>query len=168
MTTEFASADSSAAVMRTSKGLELCFKPLEARDLEAVLKIEHQVQSHPWRRSSFEDCLNGGRQRCWLATKGEQLLGFVVLTWGGGEAELLNIAVAPEQQGLGIGRCLLHWALELASSQADVMFLEVRVSNHRAIEFYSYEDFFEVGQRPNYYPAASGREDALILMRQLN
>lgn len=168
MTTDFLSTEKSAEAQQTSKGLEICFEPLTARDMEAVLKIEHQVQTHPWRRSSFEDCLSGGRQRCWLAKKGEQLLGFVVLAWGGGEAELLNIAVAPAHQGMGVGRCLLHRALELAGPQADVMFLEVRVSNHRAIEFYSYEDFFEVGQRRDYYPAANGREDALILMRQLN
>lgn len=150
----------------TTTGLNLDFEPLTPADLDAVLALEHRVQTHPWRRVSFEDCLTG-RHRCWLARHQKLLVGFVVLAWGGGEAELLNIAVDPSRQGQGVGRCLLHFALELAEPHGDMMFLEVRVSNHRAIEFYSQEDFFEVGLRRDYYPAVGGREDALILARQL-
>src|SRR5690625_6197648 len=91
------------------------------------MALERQVQSHPWRQSSFEDCL-GGRQRCWLAKHQGQLLGFMVVSWAGGEAELLNIAVRPASQGQGVGRCLLRAAIDLAQSQAQFLLLVVRVS----------------------------------------
>lgn len=151
---------------RTRTGTAINFHPFTAADLPEVMTLERQVQTHPWRQSSFEDCLNG-RQRCWLAKHQDRLLGFVVLAWAGGEAELLNIAVQPSSQGQGIGRCLLRAAFELAQPHADMMFLEVRVSNRKALELYYQEDFFEVGVRRDYYPSLNGREDALVLARQL-
>jgi ribosomal-protein-alanine N-acetyltransferase len=47
------------------------------------------------------------------------------------------------------------------------LLLEVRVSNHAAIALYQNEGFREIGQRPGYYPAANGREDARVLTRAL-
>ena len=106
-------------------------------------------------------------QYCWLAEADGELVGFIVLAWAGGDGELLNIAVAPPWQRQGVGECLLTLALEQARPFATMLFLEVRRSNRKAIQFYEREQFFEVGQRPNYYPSARGREDALVLAREL-
>ena len=72
--------------------LELSLRLLTAMDIPAVMELERSAHSHPWRQSSFEDCLSG-RQRCWLAEANSKLVGYVVITHGGGDAELLNIAV---------------------------------------------------------------------------
>jgi ribosomal-protein-alanine N-acetyltransferase len=48
-----------------------------------------------------------------------------------------------------------------------MMFLEVRPSNEAARRLYDKLGFNEIGTRHNYYPAAQGREDALILAKQL-
>ncbi len=147
-------------------GLELSFRLLVEADLPAVMQLERSVHSHPWRQSSFEDCLQG-RQRCWLAEHKDILVGYVVVAHGGGDAELLNIAVAPGYQRKGIGSCLLQYAADYVRDHADMMFLEVRVSNRKAIELYAREGFFEVGQRKNYYPTLNGHEDALLMACQL-
>ena len=152
--------------LKTSSGLLLNMRFLTESDLADVLLLERSVHSHPWRQSSFEDCL-GGRQRCWLAECDGVLVGYVVVTYGGGDAELLNIAVAPKYQRKGIGSCLLQYAVGYAKDHADMMFLEVRVSNRKAIELYAREGFFEVGQRKNYYPTNNGHEDALLMACQL-
>jgi ribosomal protein S18 acetylase RimI-like enzyme len=47
------------------------------------------------------------------------------------------------------------------------MFLEVRVSNERARRFYERNGFAEIGRRRGYYPAAAGREDAIVMARDL-
>jgi ribosomal-protein-alanine N-acetyltransferase len=47
------------------------------------------------------------------------------------------------------------------------MFLEVRESNVAAIHMYLNHGFNEVGRRRNYYPTATGREDALVFGLQL-
>lgn len=151
----------------TYTGLELSLREITAADIPQVMELERSAHSHPWRQSSFEDCLKG-RQKCWLAESKENLVGYVVITHGGGDAELLNISVAPAFQRKGVGQCLLNHAINCVKGKADMLFLEVRVSNHKAIQLYSKEGFFEVGQRKNYYPTLNGREDALLMAMQID
>jgi ribosomal-protein-alanine N-acetyltransferase len=47
------------------------------------------------------------------------------------------------------------------------MYLEVRPSNAAARALYRAEGFAEVGLRRDYYPAAGGREDAVIMELRL-
>lgn len=159
-------AVSSSLGSRTSrKGAVLDFRPLAEADVAAVMALEASLQSHPWRRASYDDCLEG-RHLCWLAECEGELVGFVVASCAAGEAELLNLAVAANWQRQGVGECLLDALDEALGAAASMLFLEVRVSNHSAIAFYQQQDFFEVGHRPNYYPSGRGREDALIMARQ--
>lgn len=151
----------------THSGLELLLKEISESDIARIMVLERSAHSHPWRQSSFEDCLHG-RQKCWLAEIQGELVGYVVVTHGGGDAELLNISVAPNYQRKGIGRCLLGHAINCVRGKADMLFLEVRVSNRKAIELYSREGFFEVGHRKNYYPTLNGHEDALLMAMQLD
>ncbi len=150
----------------TFSGMNLQLRELLETDIDQVMQLERSAHSHPWRRSSFEDCLKG-RQKCWLAEYRDRLVGYVVVTHAGGDAELLNLAVLPELQRKGIGQLLLAHALELVQGKADMLFLEVRVSNRKAIELYSREGFFEIGNRKNYYPTNNGYEDALLMAKQL-
>ena len=85
------------------------------------------------------------------------------------EAHLLNLTVAPEHQGRGWGGDMLRECLRLAAGdlQANAMLLEVRPSNAAALALYQRAGFRSVGRRRGYYPAAAGREDALVLRRML-
>jgi ribosomal protein S18 acetylase RimI-like enzyme len=47
------------------------------------------------------------------------------------------------------------------------MLLEVRPSNESAIAFYRQAGFSEIGRRRGYYPASAGREDAIVMAREL-
>jgi ribosomal protein S18 acetylase RimI-like enzyme len=47
------------------------------------------------------------------------------------------------------------------------MLLEVRPSNIPARRLYAQTGFRQVGERRDYYPAANGRENALLLERAL-
>ncbi len=153
-------------MLTTVNGFELSLRLLTESDLANVMELERSAHSHPWRQSSFEDCLKG-RQRCWLAESNNKLVGYVVVTHGGGDAELLNIAVSPKFQRKGIGSTLLQHAIDCVIGHADMLFLEVRMSNRKAIELYSKEGFFELGNRKNYYPTLNGHEDALLMASQL-
>lgn len=153
-------------IVTSVSGLPLSLRLLTEKDIPVLMELERSAHSYPWRQSSFEDCLKG-RQRCWLAEHNQSLVGYVVITHGGGDAELLNISVLSKFQRKGIGSCLLQHAIECVRGHADMLFLEVRVSNRKAIELYSKEGFFEVGHRKNYYPTANGNEDALLMASQL-
>nr|WP_324260145.1 ribosomal protein S18-alanine N-acetyltransferase [Cellvibrio fontiphilus] len=152
--------------LTTYTGLVLHLRELSDDDVATVMSLERSAHSHPWRQSSFEDCLKG-RQKCWLAESNNVLVGYVVFAHGGGDAELLNLAVAPAFQRKGIAQCLLEFALTSIVGKADMLFLEVRVSNQKAIDLYAKMGFFELGNRKNYYPTLNGREDALLMALQL-
>ncbi|HBV91304.1 MAG TPA: ribosomal-protein-alanine N-acetyltransferase, partial [Pantoea sp.] len=80
------------------------------------------------------------------------------------EASLFNIAVDPAFQRRGLGRQLLqHLIDELIKRDVLTLWLEVRASNQPAIALYEQLGFNQVSRRPNYYPTASGREDAILM-----
>ena len=84
------------------------------------------------------------------------------------ECHLLTLCVHPAFQRMGYGRKLVTLLLDRAASlEAKACFLEVRVSNDRAISLYRSLGFTQIGERSNYYPGDAGREDALILSRSL-
>lgn len=142
-------------------------RPMRQADIEAVSEIEKRAYPFPWTPGIFRDCLRAGHQ-CWVLDAGPKLLGYGVLSAAAGEAHILNICIAPEYQGRGHGRRLLRRMIDLARwHQALQVFLEVRPSNPRAIQLYREEGFNEIGHRPNYYPAAKGREDAIVMALEL-
>lgn len=144
---------------------------MTSKDVEAVLAIERLLQFHPWRPAHFLDSIQAGKLTVVLEPVDRplaEIVAYAVVSVGGGEAELLNIGVAPGYQRRGIARRLLEWLLDRIAARADTLFLEVRESNTGAIALYEALDFNQVGLRPNYYPAAKGREDALIFARTLD
>ena len=144
--------------------VEARLEPLEAARLEQVLQVEQRAYPHPWTRGNFLAALKSGyHARVLLA--GDVLLGYYVAMQGVDEVHLLNITVAPEHQRLGWGRIMLDalalWARGLG---AQWLWLEVRVSNARAIAIYEAHGYRRVGLRRNYYPAGHGqREDAVVM-----
>lgn len=142
-------------------------RAMRESDLERVLAIEQQSYPFPWTDGIFRDCLRAG-YGCWVLERVEGIIGYGILSVAAGEAHVLNVCVAPTAQGGGHGRRLMMRLLDLARwHRAERVFLEVRPSNPRAIALYHDIGFNEIGRRPNYYPAASGREDALVMAFEL-
>jgi len=133
------------------------------QDLGEVLAIEKAIYTHPWTRGNFADSLRAGYECRSYRLNGE-LIGYFVLMVAVGEAHLLNLSVAAPHQRRGYGSALLDEATRLARSLgAANVFLEVRPSNRAAQELYYRYGFCKVAVRRGYYPAHSGREDALVL-----
>ena len=95
------------------------------------------------------------------------MIGYYLYSLVVGEAEILNIAVAPSHQGKGLGRQLLEHCLLQASEDARTVFLEVRASNFQAIRLYLDFGFNQIGERRDYYRTAHGSEDALMMAKEL-
>ncbi len=80
------------------------------------------------------------------------------------EVEILQIAVDPAFQGRGIGKNLLKKIIEFGVDFGiKAIWLEVRVSNHKAINFYQKNNFYHIYTRANYYQNPS--ENAWIMQR---
>ncbi len=143
---------------------EAAFEPLLADRLDRVLHVEQRAYAHPWNRANFIDALQSGYQAQMLTANG-QVLGYFVAMKGVDEVHLLNITVAPEFQRQGWARVLLDALAIWARGQgAQWLWLEVRVSNLRAMHIYEAHGYRRVGQRKAYYPADNGqREDAVVM-----
>lgn len=132
-------------------------------DLDAVMRIEPKIYSHPWTRGNFADSLCAGYS-CWVCEQAGEVIGYSVLMMVLDEAHLLNLSIARALQGLGLGRALLAHMLEVARRhRALTMFLEVRPSNSAALHLYESVGFNEFSVRKGYYPAHQGREDAILM-----
>lgn len=78
------------------------------------------------------------------------------------EGHITTIAVDPTYRGRGIGELLLNGLTDQAMAMnADILTLEVRVSNVVAQQLYNKYGFKPFGTRPRYYTDNS--EDALIM-----
>lgn len=147
----------------------LALAPMEAKDIDEVHALECSVFPHPWTRGNFVDCLASGYD-AWVARDpGGKLAGYFLLMYALDEAHLLDVAVAGERRGKGIGRWLLDTlgARARACGAASVL-LEVRPSNERALHVYTRYGFREIGRRKGYYPAHEGkREDAIVMRLEL-
>ncbi|VAX13550.1 Ribosomal-protein-S18p-alanine acetyltransferase [hydrothermal vent metagenome] len=143
--------------------------PMREGDLDEVMAIETAVYPFPWTEGIFADCIKVGYS-CWVYREESDIRGYCVMALGPGEAHILTLCVHPDFQRRGLARRIMTFMLKLAQKwQAETMHLEVRPSNHAAIELYASLGFTEVGRRPNYYPAENdSREDALIMTLSLS
>jgi ribosomal-protein-alanine N-acetyltransferase len=149
------------------KELYPAMRPLREEDLDEVARIEAACYEFPWTLGIFRDCLRAG-YGCWVLAHAAEVVGYGVLSVAAGEAHVLNVCVAPEEQGKGHGRRLMKRLIDLARwHRAERIFLEVRPSNRAAMALYDDLGFNEIGRRPNYYPARQGREDAIVMAMEL-
>jgi len=136
---------------------------MQQEDVDGVMVIENVVCEFPWTPEIFRDCIKVG-YGCWVLSENNQVLGYGLLSTSAGEGHVLNICISEEQQGKGLGkRMMLHLLKECKRLACESVYLEVRVSNYRAIQLYKQLGFTQIGERKDYYPAKDGREDALVL-----
>ncbi|MDX1548995.1 MAG: ribosomal protein S18-alanine N-acetyltransferase [Lysobacter spongiicola] len=146
---------------------ELVLRAMKEADVPSVHAIEIRAYEFPWTQGIFRDCLRANYP-AWLLMGEGRIHGYFLLSVAAGEAHVLNICIAPEYQGRGLGRTLLRSLVRVAKARrVDRVFLEVRPSNPGAIQLYESEGFNEIGRRPRYYPARQGREDALVMALEM-
>jgi ribosomal-protein-alanine N-acetyltransferase len=137
-------------------------------DLKQTSDIERRSYDFPWSHGVFRDCLLAG-YNCIVIERADLVVGYAILSIAAGEAHILNLCVDPKYRHIRYGERLLDEVL-LRARHTDVneIFLEVRPSNAAAIALYKKKGFHQVTQRPAYYQAKGGREDAAVLCKVLN
>ncbi|MGB1110549.1 MAG: ribosomal protein S18-alanine N-acetyltransferase [Gammaproteobacteria bacterium] len=138
-------------------------RPMTADDVDAVMSIEVNAYPFPWTEGIVRDCLRVGYS-CWVMESLAGIHGYAFLSIVAEDCHVLNVCINPEFQGLGLGRELMRYLLEVAGQHgAERCFLEVRPSNGPARHLYRTLGFREIGHRKGYYPDDEGREDAIVL-----
>ena len=161
---------------------ELSFMPMQAADLDEVLKIESVSHIHPWTKGNFSDSLAAGHWAYCIRPQVDQMVkgsyldpavlwAYCILFPAVDELHLLNITVSPHLRKLGLGQRMMA-AIEGVAAQQKMprIILEVRPSNTAAITLYQKLGYEQIGVRKNYYPAnpeTGSREDALVLAKSI-
>ena len=147
--------------------VQLSFEPMRIGDVALVGTMERRNYPFPWSDAIFRDCIRAG-YTCELVRLDGDLIGYGILQTGAEEGHILNLCIDEAFQRRGFARLLLeHLVARAAGEEANVVFLEVRPSNPRAIALYQKAGFNEIGARKDYYEAAGGREDAIVMARSI-
>jgi [ribosomal protein S18]-alanine N-acetyltransferase len=145
----------------------VAFAALTPVQWQEIAAIEAECHLIPWSLDALQAC-NDSRHTALAMLIADQIAGYTVLMHGVDDWELLNITVAPELHGLGLGRQLLAQGIAAAKASAAApqqIVLEVRASNAPALALYAGAGFTQVGLRKGYYRTEKPtvQEDALIL-----
>jgi ribosomal-protein-alanine N-acetyltransferase len=144
--------------------------PVLADDASVLSDIDRRASAYPWTEQQFVQACGGteGTERALLIANPTLCAGFVVYNRVLDEGSIHNLAVLPELQRQGLARKLLEAAFEAMAGQGAVRaLLDVRASNGAARGLYRALGFEVDGVRAQYYRAATGREDAILMSRLL-
>lgn len=152
---------------RNNTRLLIMLRTLFKADLPQLLAIENAVHLVPWTEDTFKTCFQSGYIG-WIIEIDKKMIGFIIVSLNAGECHILNLCISHSYQRQGWGRKLLEHALTQARQKGlGIAYLEVRRSNSRAIRLYRSMRFHLVGERKDYYPTPTGKEDALIFAMSL-
>ena len=105
-------------------------------DLDQISMIEKETNKYPWTPINFKSSLDAGNSSIVLRDN-KKILGYAFFSVIGTDSHLLNITVSKNYQGRGYGKKILKQVLlQSKVLGASIVFLEVRVSNDKAIDFY--------------------------------
>lgn len=139
----------------------MSLRPARPADLDAVCAIaRHAPLAGGWSRAQYEEEIGSGKGLFAVLEEGE-VRGFFILRRVEAEAQLVDIAVRPQDRGRGFGRALLDGAVLAARSWgSSQMTLEVSAANEPALRLYRRAGFQIVGRRPKFY---NDRSDAILM-----
>ncbi|MEN2995286.1 MAG: ribosomal protein S18-alanine N-acetyltransferase [Thermodesulfovibrio sp.] len=141
--------------------MSIKIRNLKEEDLPYILNIATQSFSLPWSLKTFKDEFLNPNTIFKVAEFDGEIAGYIVLRKILDEAELLSIAVKPELRRKGIATKLIKNILDEIKDSVKCCFLEVRVSNIKAINLYEKLGFKKVRIRKKYYTLPE--EDAIIM-----
>ena len=140
--------------------------PMQQSHIAQITALEKQCFSDPWSETSVRSELSNPLSFWLVAEEDGKLIGYVGSQSVPPEADVMNLAVAPEWRNKGVGRALMTALIaQLHSRGITALFLEVRDGHTPAQNLYRSLGFVEVGRRPKYY--VNPTEDALILRKEL-
>ena len=135
-------------------------------DLPEILAIERASFPTPWTEGMFQDELQIAHAQC-LVIKVEMegkasIAAYVIFWFVADEVHLHNLAVKNEFRRQGLAYNMLNLMKDIAAQVGITrQTLEVRESNHEAINLYRKCGFVVKGRRPLYY--TDTHEDALVM-----
>lgn len=145
----------------------MIIRPVEEKDLKDIIEIEEDNFIDCWTLKQYDYDLNANEFAFLFAVIHEdELIGYVDFWITFDQATINKIAIKKGYQKRGIGLILLEDTLSrIQSVEVNIITLEVRVSNLKAISLYQKVGFKICVIKKNYYDDG---EDAYYMIKELN
>ncbi len=155
------------------KAISVSVRLAHRHDIDRIVEIERSwVHLSHWSLDAYHRLIEKDTLTRSLVAETEQAdgkfetAGFVIFHVADRISEIYNIAVDNSHSRLGVGTSLMQQVVEWSRTEgACKLMLEVRKSNHGAIQFYKRFGFNIAGERHNYY--SNPLEDAYVMERDL-
>lgn len=156
---------------RTESVIDIDIEEATQENLDEILEIERSSYLAPWSRETFSAELSENDFSTIILARAKKrnicpgILGFCCYWVVSSEIHITNIAVHHQYRRKGVAGQLLHHVIDAAEGTgAELLTLEVRMSNKNAQSLYKKFGFQKVAVRKKYYP---DHEDALIMLLEL-
>lgn len=140
-------------------------KRAKESDLKKISEICDESISDPFGLKGFIELFKESHIIILKCLSDSVIIGYVVLSVVGDEAEILSIATAKDFRRKGCAKLLIKEGFRLIKeSKVKKIFLEVRQDNICAINFYRGLGFKIIAERKNYY---KDKKTALVMTVEL-
>lgn len=144
---------------------EIIIRDFKINDAEKVHEISNACFPVPWSLEAVKGEADNELAHYVVALHEDTVVGFGGMWIFLDEADITNIAVAPDFHGLQIGSKIVAALLNICRKKNIAgITLEVRVSNIIALKLYRKFGFIEEGIRKKFYE--NNNEDAVIMWKR--
>ena len=132
-----------------------------------IAALEACTFSHPQSEKSLVEFFKSERNFAVVCLENGELVSYCTLTSVLDEAQIINVATAPEYKRQGCAKAIFERIFEECMRKGIISIsLEVREGNLPAIALYEGLGFYIAGKRKNFY--TDPRENALIMIKNLD
>ena len=129
-------------------------------DLDDVVRIEYEAFDDPYPVGILLQLYNAGAGFL-VAQVAQTIVGYVIFWIKEGQGHIIVIAVDSNYQDMKVGSLILEKTCFIFKrNNINTVFLEVRKSNIRAINFYKRNGFVKINEEDDYY---NDGESAIIM-----
>ena len=133
--------------------------PMESADVSDVCELESSLLGKT-SEDKVMSTIQSSTLFYYVLKKNQKIVGFFECSIISPEAELFDIAIKKEFQGMGYSKMLMEYFIEVCKNRGcDTIFLEVNSINNKAIKLYEKYGFVSYSKRKNYY----GENDAILM-----
>ena len=145
----------------------MIIREMREEDLPEIMPIEKRIFSSPWPLKAYRDELRSNPFAQLYVTEDERgITGYCDLWILYEQAQIATIGVREDCRREGIAQLMLDEMVRRAEqAHCEVMSLEVRVSNEKAIRLYEKNGFIQAIIRRHYY--TDNGEDAWLMVKPL-
>ncbi len=145
----------------------MLIRAMDINDVERVVELENILFTSSWNASDFMyEILENQFSYNFVLEEDEYIVGYVGVWIMYEQSQITTIGIDPHYQRRGLGRALLEAMIDFALQQdCQVMSLEVRISNQKALSLYQSLGFQTKAIRKNYYQ--DNHEDAYLMVKEL-